>query len=496
MTNEHVAKSGTKDSLEYIIFPRLILYSKKHEKSIRSYVKTRLERENSYISLGQKILQDRIAQLQQKSVLTPREEIIRRAYVRDLELLNQHRALSMSDKVFIPLDDAIEKIWMHPHGEFPDIALIILKKPIQEILKEHGSNLELSAEDFAENNLYDPNKHGWLYAGTPIYTAGYGKGLQGRALDNDKSLTVRRIESIDSPHSFSWDVGDISLDRDMWSLEREFYYFDPRTGSGSSGARLWAYLDKNGIISTQPQALDGKKVTIGIHTGSNFLFTQKDMQDSKLWQELLKYSTVLQKHGTNPFADFKYKKSSQLDYLASFKNIISPKLAQALMWHIIYKIILANRVYDTEESYLWLVVLGKLAQAFNIKEDDFLDYYFDYQKTLGELFTASERRSPSELSDEEKQAQIFNSSNMSAQQKKIFHDMINAKLFDQFGDNYEIELRYIKTPVKLKSYLDALDAWIKARKNHRQENYDLTAPVKVPDPGASFLVLEDLIKSF
>lgn len=166
MTNEHVISKHSKDDIEYIALPRIVFYKKDRQQEVKKYIQKRLERENSYIAQGKDILSQRIKNLQQKTSRTAREENILQSYIRDQELLNTYEPLSLGDKVFIALDDAIEKFWTPQKKDAPDIALVTLKKPIQELLKGAGSSLKLNDKYFAENNLYDPAKHGWIYEGT------------------------------------------------------------------------------------------------------------------------------------------------------------------------------------------------------------------------------------------------------------------------------------------------------------------------------------------
>ena len=98
------------------------------------------------------------------------------------------------DKILISTDE-IKEIF-YPPNDPVDLALVILKKPINQILREKKAKFVIDAQLFAQNNLYNPSVHGWLYGGTPLYIAGFGRGFNGNSTDQNKSLKSFRFNPV------------------------------------------------------------------------------------------------------------------------------------------------------------------------------------------------------------------------------------------------------------------------------------------------------------
>ena len=435
MTNKHVIVGHSAQELEYITFSKIVFYKKNAKDQVRGYVKIRTESAINNINQAKGILQNRIANLKKLSTLSKNYRAILDSYEADLELLNEHKPILVDEKVFIPLEDAIERFWYQKANE-PDIALIILKKPIDALLKEQGSKLSLEPDIFAENTLYDPLKHGWIYEGTPAYIAGYGRGSEGSPTDKRKSLTPFRM-AMKNKKSFDNIENGLAL---PW-LEREHYYFD-RAESGDSGARTWIYLDGNGKISQRPMSLNSKKISVGINESSGpggTLFTRDTM--APFWDELKKHSDALRSLPENPFPNLGQESSSMVDYLLSFKDPRPEDFIDALLAYAWYQEIIAGLLYEYELRYLWRIIEYKLTRNAD-KRSALEKIIVEELDNIFQPYTPSQniKGSPSEINIKEWN-ELMLSEPLSKEQKDLVKRMIENKLFENFGDNYYCKIK-------------------------------------------------------
>ncbi len=481
MTNKHVVKNHGLADLEYIAFPGLVFYQRSQKDRVQDYINVRLERGKRDLAEGKKILAERIAQLKKVKTRSNRLEHILQSYLVDLESLEKYEARSFQDIVFIPIDQAIDKKFTEPADE-PDIALIILKKPIDILLPELGIKNAVHDAWFAENSLYDPKRHGFIYAGTPIYLAGYGREINGSMTDKNKSLTVLMNGFLFNDNIVNY-YGNYFT---AWEKEREFYYFSHATAPGDSGARLEVLLDHNGKVSYSPLPLSQRKVTIGINTN--------DLHGSFFSKStLLPFQSQLRIDPNLIPEDFIAVPSADAQYLCDFVPSTPANFRKDLGWHINYKVQKARRNYDVEETYLWTVILNHIFPApgdqtpfntFNTKARLAVAQYFDVEGSM----------SPSELNDDSWTKIILDSPEITANEKAIFKRLHEGTIFSDLGDELSVNLVNVLAKIPLRAYLHALDTWVQAKKYRRDKNYALRG--FGPAGRETFATLDDLVKRF
>lgn len=472
MTNAHNLVLGTLNNLEYIAFPNLVFYKRSRENQVKNYISLRLARAQENILKARKILSERIANL--KALIRPlstREQAILASYEQDLLDLNKHKERTLSDVLFIPIDQALEKFWLHPHGNDPDLGLIILKKPIQQIIADHHSSLHLKKEHFAENNLYNPSQHGWLYGGTPVYSAGYGRALDNNPIDKQASLKALELSAQRDKVYYYPTHSERQI---LKSKEREDYYFEPHVHKGDSGARLWAYLDNDHKISLRPKALNSLQITLGINnnTGGGYLFSHQTL--APLWDELKKYSPTLQHKINNSFPILPIKIPHDLINLLAIENPDN-QFIDALNWYVIGRIFNAYKNYDLEEEFLWDIIykITRKYAASDNNKPEIKSFQLLYRQMVDRWFNAENPASPSEINDEDWFKFTQHSSEFSNSQKLILEKIHKNKLFDDFSSKNKIKIKNIKTPLSIKNYINTINNWVNSNKYKRQHDYPI-----------------------
>ncbi len=186
--------------------------------------------------------------------------------------------------------------------------MIILKRPINLLFQEQKSTTKINENEFAKNSLYHPAKHGWIYAGVPIYVAGFGRGIDENSIDKNKSLKSFRFDIQATVNNrIYYQIQDIVY----WSgYEKEFYIYEGGTSAGDSGSRISAYLDSSGKIAKTPIPLDAKQVTIGINSTNThgILFSR----------EVLEPFSAKLNLPSSFFPELDAQPSSSLDFLLNF----------------------------------------------------------------------------------------------------------------------------------------------------------------------------------
>jgi hypothetical protein len=481
MTNEHVVQGKSLSDLEYINFSGIVFYKTALKDSVEAYVQLRVERGKKDLREGQRILSERIAHLKMLTNPSLRLQTILQCYESDWQLLKNHRSFELRDIAFIPIEHAIEKIWSAGKNG-PDIALVILKKPIDVLVKDLGFSITIDEDWFAENNIYDPTRNGFIYAGTPLYMAGYGReGPHGSPIDKNKSLTAVVLGSSQTNDQLWYMILD-----PLWLMEREFYYFEPNAWPGDSGARFWAYLDGNNKISLSPSPLNRKKVSVGINntTASGIFLTQS---------VLAQYIPHLKKKAPPMPLEFKLKTPNRLLYLLNFTPLISPEFLKSLYWYISYKIMQAERTHDLEERYLWFIILHQ--DITRIDNPDFYKEISSFEKgvdkALLEYVQKNDQFSPSEFSEEEWAKIIMDSKLLTDEQKEMFTSLRQDKIFLKLGNNFLVTLQNVTSPIKVSAYIDALNTWVNDNKYKRTKNYSMSNIM--PDLKGSFATIEDVL---
>jgi hypothetical protein len=478
MTNDHVVEGKPLSDLEYITFPTVVFYRAALKDRIETYVKTRLERAHKDIQGAIPILERRISNLMALAERDERLTAILTSYQEDLKLLQSHKRRELSDITFIPIETAIDTIF-RSGNTWPDVALIVLKKPIDVLSHDLGLSLKTEHDWFAENNLYHPDQQGFLYAGTPVYITGYGREINGSSTDKNKSLTAMRVgfnQINDSLH-----YKDIIALAPAWVLEKEFYYFQS-SNFGDSGSRIWAFLNENGTISQKPRPLNQKKVTIGIHNsnGGGILFSKSSLA---AFTNYLNVASLPQ--------DFNVIIPEPMHYLLNFKASVPTKFTAALSWYVLYKKLLAEKHYQEEEAYLWFIIDGPLPDTPELLQKS-ASFDQNLRNAIVQFFSASEA-SPSELTEDEWANIIITSPLVTDEQKLLFKKMRQGSLFDDLGENFYVDLKNLGAPVRLDTYIKALNAWVNNNKYRRSKNYDHSITIKLLDPNRIFSNIDEIL---
>jgi siroheme synthase (precorrin-2 oxidase/ferrochelatase) len=471
MTNKHVVKGRSLSDLEYISFPRLVFYRSDRERSVKNYIKERLERIKKDKSIATQILQTRINNLKKLSDLNDRLKTILHSYQGDLELLKKQKMHVLNEIAFIPINQAIEEIWTRSEAD-PDIALIVLKHPVDKILSDSGSPYILNEEMLAENSPYNQSNHGLIYAGTPLYSANYGREFQGSPIDKNRSLTVVRSGFLQHDDTLVTNLSNRF--NEMWKMEHEFYYFSDFFAPGASGSRIWVYLDDQNKIATTPTTLDAKKISIGITTaGNGGIFLTKEILEP--------FKSKLNKLPVSLTKSVTLVRPLVLDYLLSFKARSQEDFIDRLTAYFFYQEEIANLDHKLEEEYLWWVAATVLYRIYGDIEIGG-SYLFEFRKAIRKASKDYFEKNPtvghSAIKRKDWIEIILNSKRLNNEQKKLFEKLSKGAVFEDLGASVMVHLQYINEPLSSSLYLQTINDWVENKKYNRNNYFSTVKPEK------------------
>ncbi len=506
MTNAHVVTSDNDlkikrplAGLEYISFPHVVFYKKSLLTQIKNYEQKRLNRMKADHEKAKIILQTRINYLENKGKKTSQDEIHLDLYKGDLGLLNQYSPIEMEQREFIAIEDGVSELWISGKKS-PDIALIVLKKPLNQLINKQAIKNILTNDYFAANNLYDYKRHGRLYHGTPLYLAGYGReGEQGDIFDKNKSMKVIISNRFNAPEKYGIQFLNIGLLQNLSDYEKDFYYYEKKIMVGDSGSRIWAFLDHNGKLSVKPSVLSKNKVSIGIvsHTGGGEMFFQKTLS-SVLAPFALSHPGLSQSElASISYTNWITKNSDSIPYLLNLDPQSSKEFLEALYFYFSWHFWLnENITHNYGQAKLWYLVRDYLifsnAEVGTIVSSPDASFGQFYEKAA----TAFERRlgdkSPSDLEIEKWVSILIDAKVFNEKEEAVLKNMSKESLFDQLGPNFKVKINNISEPIPLKDYLSALELWVK-KQGFNEKHYIEAKSRKKPDQARRFSGLKEIL---
>ncbi len=504
MTNAHVVTSDNSllvprpiDQLEYIVFPLFVFYKRSLYDQIHKYEEERFHRMKKDHEQAKSILQKRIESLENKEKKTTKDVNHLFAYKGDLGLLNRHSPIPINERAFIPLDEAVEEIWT-PQERSPDMALIVLKKPLQQLIPR--LNNILTDEYFAAKNIYQDRVNGRIFSGTPLYIAGYGRE-SGSATDKNKSL--KAFHFIYSTSAGSQGVGFWPAIDSTSFYEKDFYYYQYQCDPGDSGSRIWAYIDGNQKLNLIPPVLDQKKIAVGIttHNGGGEEFSDKTL--IPLFNKFSQRFPAIFNRELASIVPAKWprKASETIPYLLNLAQDTPKDFLFTLYYYFIWRNFLSEQFYrDLAEYTLWALPLQNLTiyqTIFNESRQN-LNTPFGYiggkfdEKATAALAQKLGKRSPSDLSLEKYIALLISAKVFSAEEEIILKHMSEGRLFEKFGPNFRVTIRNLSKPLLLKDYLAAFEQWVK-KHAYQNPSYIISPLTSSPDSARNFANIGEIV---
>lgn len=542
MTNEHVVDKRTINQLEYIIFPHIVIYRRDLYQRVKAYEEERLKRLKSDYGQAKTILKNRITFLENKASKTKEVASYLRAYKDDLEFLNNHPPIEMKDREFISVEDAIKDIWSPNYNQAPDMAFIVLKKPLRQLITNPAIKNLLSDDYFATKNMYNPKKQGRVFDGTPLYIAGYGRELNGSVTDKNKSLKAFKSWAWNMPEILGWEI----LPSPITDYEKDYYYFEKGSEPGDSGSRIWAQLNPDNSLSYEPHSLSAKKIAVGINSnGGGGTYFSKNSLEQLFQQFSLMHPDIVRQEFSSiqlePLIPTKPSKSIVL--LFNFAPSTDPLFKKKIRIYYIFKYFLAQhflRDYGRtrllemlSESSWWFTRNDKVLGQPNPINGKFYSYFGQGSKLLEKAATIGVKEtlgaySPSDLTQSQwfsllKSAydlpqteealidRLFNvvldkkeqtqenkiklktfAQTILKEEKAILEKLINDTFLDDYKQNYSIRLANLSKEVSLKDYLSAITTWIE--KNAATADYALVIPEFNMIDSQTYNSLDDILR--
>lgn len=508
MTNAHVVTTDTNhqikrpfDELEFIVFPYIVFYKKSLYERVKKYEEERYARMLIDHEKAKDILKKRIARLKEKKTKNRYESVFLDNYQSDLESLNHSPPVPVSAKEFLAVEDSIQEVWTHGHNS-PDIALIVLKKPLKNLLKNTAIINTMNDSYFAINNLYNYTINGRLFSRTPLYIAGYGRETNGSTTDKNKNLKVLLFSPTFFQSTFHLAFYFFGFPAPT-DFEKDFYYFEKSSTQGDSGSRIWAFLDEKRKLSVTPKPLTAPKITIGITstTGGGEILSQSNVRvllDKFSHDYPNIYRTELSGINFSEWAPVKV--SSTLPYLSNLDQNTPDDFFIALYYHLLWKELSSEVLHgDLEKANLWrfslnnIVFLKPTLKAIRDKNGFIFGQFGNkfnkrvvtaYRQKLG-------NRSPSDLTLEKWVSLILDGGDLKDQEKILLKKMYDGKLFENFH-SLKVKIKNLTAPLSVDAYLKAYEQWVE-RNAYNNSHYLRLINRKDLDMNRSFPSIESII---
>ncbi|MCA9508622.1 MAG: hypothetical protein KC505_09390 [Myxococcales bacterium] len=509
MTNAHVVTSDhdltvKKNNFEYIVFPYIVFYKKNMFDSVKAYEEKRYQRMLSDQQEAIRILSKRIVDLEKKPKKSAFVNATLKSYQSDLEALTLHPPIPVQDKEFLALEDSIDGSLIH--GQIsPDIAFIVLKKPLRQMLKKQSVKEKITNDIFAAHTLYNKSVHGRLFNGTPLYIAGYGReGFAGNSVDKNKSIKV--LNSLQSLNSYALD--NIYYYYKNFSaffpyFEKDFYYYEQHINPGDSGAKIWTYLDKNNKPSLNPSPLSNKRISVGINNadGGGEALSERNLQPllTKLQAEHPNiYRTEIAPLKLSTWPSTKHAQTGL--YLLNLSDGTGDDLYLSLYQHFLWSY-LNEQLFEgnQEKAFLWynlLRIIQKVSPLLDkMKPKQAFEAYGKFfAEKLQKAYTQGlGDRSPSDLSKDQIIALLLKYGDLNKEQEVLLKKMASGQVFDQFKNGFSVTLKNLPRPIPLENYLASFSQWVE-RNAFKSQHYIKYFFKDIVDDNRKFKTLTEIIE--